>query len=587
MAGGALEFNRVGAIVLRSMRRPIMILLWVYAVGVVGMTLIPGIEIDGKVQYMSIFHAFYFMTYTATTTGFGELPYEFSNAQRMWAILCLYVSVVAWFYAISAIVRLFQNPYYQQALAEKNFARAVQRINDPFYILCGFGDTGSLIARGLSDADIPAVVIEIDDARIKALSLRDYRVPMPGLCADAGIPKHLLEAGLTFPNCVGVIIVTSDEEANLKVSVIAHLLNPKIQIITMSKVDIYEERLATLGREVHIVDPFKTFAKGLAAAIFNPSLYVLNRWLIGARNSTLEGTINPPFGTWIICGFGRLGNEINDALSARGIPTVIIDPHDPPKNCKAKRYICGRTTSNTLGEAGIKDAAGILVGTDDDGHNLGIMINARSLNPDIFLIVRQNSHHNEVAFHAAEADIIMQPSLVTARRIVFSMIAPLLRPLFRYLMGVETRDDSLTEGLIERLQETVGGIRPHLTTVDINEESSSAVIDAINRGEKVLLGDVLRDPSDRDKTLASVPLVVRSDDQFIVLPSGAYTLKINDQILFCGKESAHTLLKSNLNNEYALFYVRNGYDEVRGWIMQWFFKNRRRQQQTAGSKSSS
>ena len=574
MPGGAVEFNRVGAIVLRSMRRPIMTLLWVYAVAVVGMTLIPGIEINGEVQYMSIFHAFYFMTYTATTTGFGELPYPFSNAQRMWAMLCLYVSVIAWFYAISAIIRLFQNPYYQQALAEKNFARIVLRINTPFYILCGFGDTGSLIARGLSDADIPAVIIDIDDERIKALSLRDYRTSMPGLCADAGIPKHLLEAGLTRPNCSGVIIVTSNEEVNLKVSVIAHLLNPKLEIITMSKMDIYEERLVTLGREVHVVDPFKTFAKGLGAAIFNPSLYILNRWLIGARNSTLEGTLNPPYGTWIICGFGRLGHEINDALCVRGIPTIIIDPHEAPKNCKAKRYICGRTTSDTLGEAGIKEAVGILVGTDDDGHNLGIMINARSLNPDIFMIVRQNSHHNEVVFHAAQADIIMQPSLVTARRIVFSMIAPLLRPLFRYLMDAETRDDNLTEDLIERLQETVGGIQPHLITVDIKEDNSIAVIDAIHRGEKVLLGDVLRDPSDRDKHLASVPLVVRSEDQFTVLPSSAYPLRNNDQILFCGKKAAHILLESNLNNEYALHYVRNGYEEARGWIMQWFLKKR-------------
>ncbi len=584
MPGAALEFNRVGSIVLRSMRRPIMTLLLVYAIAVVGMTLIPGKEIDGEVQYMSIFHAFYFMTYTATTTGFGEIPYEFSNAQRMWAILCLYVSVVAWFYAITSIVRLFQNPYYQQALAEKNFVRAVLRITDPFYILCGFGDTGSLLARGLSDAGISAIVIEVDDERIKALSLRDYRVPMPGLCADAGVPKHLLGAGLTRSNCVGVIIVTSDEEANLKVSVVAHLLNPKAQIITMSKMDIYEERLATLGREVHIVDPFKTFAKGLAAAIFNPSLYILNRWLIGARGATLNSTINPPYGRWIICGFGRLGNEINEALCLRGIPTVIIDPHPRPENCKAQRYICGRTTSSTLREAGIENAAGILVGTDDDGHNLGIMINARSLNPEVFMIVRQNWHENEVAFHAAKADIIMQPSLVTARRIVFSLIAPLLRPLFGYLMDGETRDDNLTESLIERLQETVGGVKPHLTTIEINNQTSPAVIDVVQRDQKVLLGDVLRDPTNRDEPLASVPLVVHSADQFTVLPSGAYPLAENDQILFCGKESAHSLLRSNLYNEYALDYVRRGAEPARGWVMQWIQKKR---QQRTDSESMS
>ena len=118
-----IDLSRVTFIVLREMRRPLMTLLIVYAFSILGMVLIPGPEINGETQYMSIFHAFYFMTYTATTTGFGEIPFEFSNAQRFWAILCLYVSVVSWFYAVGSIIRLLQNPFFLSAVGVARFAK--------------------------------------------------------------------------------------------------------------------------------------------------------------------------------------------------------------------------------------------------------------------------------------------------------------------------------------------------------------------------------------------------------------------------------------------------------------------------------
>ncbi|MBS3953958.1 MAG: hypothetical protein KGZ88_13500, partial [Methylomicrobium sp.] len=151
----SIDLNRVSFIVMREMRSPIIALIVVYAVSILVMVSIPGPVIEGKTHNMSIFHALYFMTYTATTTGFGEIPYEFNNAQRFWAMACLYVSVITWFYAIGSIVRLFQNPFFVRALEERQFTKAVKRISGPFFIVCGFGDTGSLLARGLSDHGFP------------------------------------------------------------------------------------------------------------------------------------------------------------------------------------------------------------------------------------------------------------------------------------------------------------------------------------------------------------------------------------------------------------------------------------------------
>lgn len=568
----AVDLSRISFIVMREMRRPLITLLLVYSASIVVMVFIPGIQVEGKTQYMSIFHAFYFMTYTATTTGFGEIPLEFSNAQRFWAIICLYTSVITWLYAIGSIIRLFQNPFFTRAQSEWRFSRRVERIQKPYVILCGFGDTGSVLTRGLSDYDMPAVIIDSDEERIKALQLRNYTSAMPGFCGDASIPKHLLEAGIRRSNCQAVIAVTNNEEVNLKISALARLLNPNIGIITMSKVEVFEDTLATLGGEVHVVDPFKTFAKVLAAAIHNPGFYSFNNWLVRDEGATLDRYIMPPIGTWIICGYGRMGHEVNRVLNKYGIKTVVIDPNPPTEEDHVDKYIIGRTTAKTLEQAGIEDAVGLLSGTNDDGHNLGILLNARYFNTHLFTIVRQNLHENEVAFHEAKVDMMMQPTLVAARKILFILIAPLLKSFFRYLLEDKPGRKEEMEAIIHRLRARVGNQKPHLVTVNFTREKSKAVIDVLDQDEIVYLRDLTMDPRGRKTRLDLVVFVIKTGDHEIVLPPGDYEIQENDQLLFCGTRLAHTLFNATINSEYKLFYIQNGVYKPRSYLAKWIVK---------------
>ena len=126
------DLDRVSMVVLRYMRGPVFVLITVYAIGITGMSLIPGYDNNGNLVYMDLFHSFYFFTYTATTTGFGEIPYEFTDEQRLWAIFCVYMGVIAWLYAISSIFRLVRNQHFLFALNEHRFARRVRRIHRPF-----------------------------------------------------------------------------------------------------------------------------------------------------------------------------------------------------------------------------------------------------------------------------------------------------------------------------------------------------------------------------------------------------------------------------------------------------------------------
>ena len=567
-----VDLSRITFIVMREMRGPLIALLFVYAFSILGMVFIPGIEVEGETQYLSIFHAFYFMTYTATTTGFGEIPIEFSNAQRFWAIVCLYASVITWFYAVGSIIRLLQNPYFVRALSEWQFSRRARRIHQPFVILCGFGDTGSVLTRGLSDYGMPAVVIDTDEERIKALQLRNYTVLMPGLCGDASIPKHLLEAGLRRSNCKAIIVVTNNEEVNLKISALARILNSEVAIITMSKVEVFEETLVTLGGEVHIVDPFKTFAKVLAASIGNPGFYSLNNWLVRDRGASLDQMLSPPQGNWLICGYGRMGHEVHQVFKKYGLKACIIDPHKKTNSEQDECYIEGRTTSKTLVNANIETASGIIAGTDDDGHNLGILLNTRYFNKNLFTIVRQNRHHNEIAFRATDVDMIMQPTLVAARKILYILIAPLLKTFFRYLLeDVPGRKEKM-EIIINKLREKIGDEKPHLVTINFTREKSKAVIEALDQGNTIYLSDLIKDPRGRDTQLDLVVFVIKTGDKKIVLPPDRYEIQENDQLLFCGTGLAHRLFNATINSEYKLFYIQKGVYKPRSCLVRWIIK---------------
>jgi hypothetical protein len=99
---------------LRRMRVPLVVLISAYSIATVGFTLIPGVDDQGNPWRMSVFEAFYVVSYTGSTIGFGEVPYAFSPAQRAWTMVSIYVTVIAWLFSIGSIVSLLQDPAYIQ-----------------------------------------------------------------------------------------------------------------------------------------------------------------------------------------------------------------------------------------------------------------------------------------------------------------------------------------------------------------------------------------------------------------------------------------------------------------------------------------
>lgn len=123
--------------------------------------------------------------------------------------------------------------------------------------------------------------------------------------------------------------------------------------------------------------------------------------------------------------------------------------------------------------------------------------------------------------------------------------------------------------MIHQLRMKVGNRTPHLVTIDFTRDKSAAVMQLLDQGETVRLGDLIRDPRAREKTLDLVVFVIKSGDQEIVLPSDDYEIQEDDQILFCGTGLACRLFNATINSEYKLFYIRYGVYKPRSYFANW------------------
>ena len=177
---------------LRRLRWPLVLLVGVYAVGILGLVLIPGVDEQGLPAPMGFFHAFYFLSYTASTIGFGDIPQTFTDTQRLWVTVVIYLSVVAWAYTIGSVLTLTQDRGFRHALVEQRFRRQVKRLHEPFYVVCGYGETGALLCRTLDRWHHRFTVLDIDPERIDDLDLAHFATDTPALAADARLPDNLL-----------------------------------------------------------------------------------------------------------------------------------------------------------------------------------------------------------------------------------------------------------------------------------------------------------------------------------------------------------------------------------------------------------
>lgn len=556
---------------MRRLRAPLVALIIIFAISVLGLTLAPGLpDAAGNSSHLSFFHAFYFVSYTATTIGFGEIPATFSEQQRLWVIVCIYMSVAGWAYTLSRLFALFSDRNLQQAVSTQRFLSAVNRLGEPFYLVCGYGETGRLIVDALDRLRYRVVVLELDERAMGESELQAYAADVPALRADAGNPEILKFAGLTHPRCIGVLALTNDDNANLAIAIAARLLAPRLPILCRAETRETAANMASFGTR-HIINPFEKFSEYLALALRSPAAWQLLIWLTGLPGTTIERHRDPPRGAWVVCGHGRFGRLMVEAMEGARTPVTIIDlaarrDFDHP-------WVQGDGTgAEALQQADIEHAVGIVASTHNDVDNLSIAVTARELNPNLFVIVRQNQAINHALFDAFDSDITMVPSKIIAHECLAVLTTPLLVP---FLDAMKRRDEAWCATLLERLTGRYGWTVPTVWSVRINLSQAPALYRRLMQGATIELGTLLMAPHDNTQALACEVLYLnRDDDDNVLMPETGTEVRAGDELLLVGIQTARRDLGFTFSNEFALHYVLTGEELPRGWIWRYLTRPR-------------
>ncbi len=514
---------------MRRMRRPLILLICSYAIAIGGLVLIPGQDSDGNLWHYDFFHAFYFISFVGPTIGFGEIPYELLPAQRFWVVLSLYLTVVAWLYSIGKIFGLVQEQAFSRALEEARFIRGVRRLDEPFHIVCGYGETGSLIVEALSARGWRCVVLDHDPERLDDLELANLPLDIPRLCADASVTQTLIEAGLKLSNCQTVIAVTNDDQVNTKIAVTVKLLVPKLVVMCRADNRDAEENMSSFNTN-YIVNPYEVFAEHLGLAIRKPYVNELHRWLGARAGRKLSEPLMPPQGHWIIGGYGRFGQACRRYLEASDLQVSVIE-RDASRfddiNCDSllHRIVGSATDEEPLHAAQVETCNGIIAGTDSDTDNLSIVLTAIAINPDIYAVARQNKRAEGELFAAAKLPLVVEPSRIVAWRMLPLAINPLLS---EFLALSRNQENEWAQRLMLRLRKAFHQRSPQILTISITGKMAQGLCVAISR-RIVRLSDLRRNA--QGEGMQIIGLMLKTHDENIVCPGSGQTLHHGDELL--------------------------------------------------------
>jgi voltage-gated potassium channel len=141
----------------------------------------------------------------------------------------------------------------------------------------------------------------------------------------------------------------------------------------------------------------------------------------------------------ILCGYGRIGREIAEQLSAEAVPLLVVEM-DPERSAEAQQrglmvLQADATLDETLEESGIHRCRALVAALPSNAANLYVILSARGLAPRCRLISRADSSEAEAKLRLAGADQVVSPYVAGGRTMAATALRPLALNFMELLAG--------------------------------------------------------------------------------------------------------------------------------------------------------
>jgi len=220
---------------------------------------------------------------------------------------------------------------------------------------------------------------------------------------------------------------------------------------------------------------------------------------------------------YIICGYGRVGRSVAEELAEHAKRFVVIEnDEDAFRLCVDDGHLAvmGSATDNeSLIEAGIERAVGLVSALRSDADNLFVVLTSRTMNPNLLLVARADQLESEQKLEMVGADRVISPHKIAGKRMANLLIRP---------------------GACEFLDVAMASTLPEyfLSELKVGEDSD-------------LLGLTIKESRLREQTGVTVLAVRKTDDKaFNPNPSVETTIDKGDILVLIGTPEQMALMES-------------------------------------------
>ncbi len=245
----------------------------------------------------------------------------------------------------------------------------------------------------------------------------------------------------------------------------------------------------------------------------------------GAFNKDNEGKsmdkrINKLDNHIIICGFGRVGQQVAIELKKENISYLVIDK-DIEKIKKFSEnvdyYIEGDATEDEiLLKANIRTASGLVAALPDDADNLLLTLTAKSINANIKIVSRVEKTESEDKLKRTGADVVINPSSISGKRIALSIIRAV--------------DSNYVDTILEAIEK-------EFRVDEVTIEGNSFLIDKKLEDYKI------------KENYGVIVIAIKRDNNIISTRQDSEIIQVNDKLVVIGKQNELDKFEKKINNK--------------------------------------
>ena len=340
--------------------------------------------------------------------------------------------------ALSTYMIIYAQPLYDRlAPYLRIFERTVQHREDANMsllaldrdarvILIGLGSYGSNIGGHLRRRGRQVVGVDFDPQAVAAWNARG-EVAIFGDAEDPDFAEAL-------PLSSSRWVVSSIRDPQINAAIVSSLRHSGYSGNIAFAAHTREGLPAVLREEGDLV--FVPFEDAAEQAV---ELLLTKEEEIEQRN--MEKTIHAMANHYIVCGYGRMGQQIVKDFARQQAPVIVVENNPEQlqklRDARVPHVIGSASEDRVLMTAGIKRAQALIAVAATDEENVFIALTARVLNANLLIIARSIREENEDKLYRAGANRVVSPYILGGRR----MAAAVTRPRFLEFLDLLLHDD--------------------------------------------------------------------------------------------------------------------------------------------------